>query len=116
MRLPEPSASVNLYQYTRAGARPPTRTRQVQSDSAEMGTLCVATTRRKSGSCETSTVSFRAGVGTGFRRVHNSTLLLSGSPEATPSGKRSRRSRQGTAEAFGKGLLHAAVAPNNDAR
>ena len=116
MRLPLPSESVNRYQYTRAGVRPPTRTRQVQSDSAETATVCVATTRRNCGSRETSTVRFRAGVGIGCRRVHNNTLVLSGSPEATPSGKRSRRSRQCTAEAFGNGTLHAADAPNIAAR
>ena len=37
--------------------------------------------------------------------------MLSGSPEATPSGKRSRRSRQTRWDFAPKGVLQAAVAP-----
>jgi len=36
------------------------------------------------------------------RHVHSNTPLLSDSPEATPSGKRSRRSRQKIFEGAGK--------------
>jgi hypothetical protein len=47
IRLPVPSLSVNRYQYTRAGFRPPSRTRHVQSAAAEAGVLAVATTGSK---------------------------------------------------------------------
>jgi len=47
----------------------------------------------------------------GGRRVHSRTLLLSGSPDATPSGKRSRRSRHVIWDLVPNGLLQAAVAP-----
>jgi hypothetical protein len=47
----------------------------------------------------------------GGRRVHSRTLLLSGSPDATPSGKTSRRSRQAMLDFDRNGLPQAAVAP-----
>src|SRR5208282_6039219 len=64
----------------------------------------------------TSTVNCGVGPSVSFsteygRRVHNSTLLLSGSPEATPSGKRSRRSRHAICDFAPNGRPQAAVAP-----
>src|SRR5580704_15495597 len=48
----------------------------------------------------------------GARRVHSNTLWLSGSPDATPSGYRSRRSFHATVEADAKSRPQAAVAPS----
>src|SRR6202041_2344996 len=59
-RLPLPSASVKRYQYNFAGFRPPTSTRQVQSASAEIGALAVATTCWNASSSATSTFNFSA--------------------------------------------------------
>src|SRR5579864_2546022 len=112
-RLPNPSESVKRYQYTRLGLSPPTSTRQVQSDAAEIGALAVATTRVNISSSETSTFNFGADPfsAAGGRRVHKRTLLLSGSPEATPSGKRSRRSCHAIRDFAPNALPQAAVAP-----
>jgi hypothetical protein len=54
----------------------------------------VATTRRKASSSAISTVSVAVSPVSNGRRVHRMTPSGAGSPEATPSGKRSRRSRQ----------------------
>ena len=84
------------YQYSRAGFSPPTSTRQVQSDAAlTPGLRSCATTRRKARPrrprrSERCRVACRSN----GRRVQRMTLVGSGSPEATPSGKRSRRSFQ----------------------
>ncbi len=108
------------YQYTRLGLRPPTSTRQVQSDAAETGAAAVATTRVNCSSSATSTfsfttsnlrVAFSTDLSTGGRRVHSRTLLLSGSPDATPSGKRSRRSCHAMLDFDANGPAQAAVAP-----
>src|SRR5271155_5627970 len=112
MRLPKPSGSVKRYQYTRLGFSPPTKTRQVQSDAAETGAVAAATTRVNNSSSATSTFNWTAGLAPmAGRRVHNSTLLLSGSPDATPSGKKSRRSRHAMRDFVPNGLPQAAVAP-----
>ncbi len=92
MRLPLPSWSMKRYQYSRAGLSPPTSTRAVQSAAAETGTEACETTRRKAASSATSTVSSDRSLRSNGRRVQRMTLVGSGSPEATPSGKRSRRS------------------------
>src|SRR5216684_5084902 len=111
MRLPVPSRSEKRYQYTEAGFRPPTSTRHVQSESSEIGAACDAMTRVKSSSSATSRFNLNFGVRTGWgQRVQRRTLLLSGSPEATPSGNRSRRSRHATREAEADKFPHAAVA------
>src|SRR3954470_15598174 len=114
-RLPLPSASVKRNQYTVAGFKPPTRTRQVQSETSESGTDCSATTFLNSESSATSTVSRDAGAVPGARRVQSRTLWLSGSPEATPSGNNSRRSRQWLADGLGKAYPQAAEAPRRAA-
>src|SRR5262245_29765409 len=76
-----------------AALRPPTNTRQVQSDSANAGVSLTATTLRNSGSSATSTVNRSAGnPASGALRVQRSTLTAFGSPDATPSGYTSRRS------------------------
>src|SRR5260370_38153102 len=88
MRLPFPSRSEKRYQYADAGFRSPTSTRHVQPESSEIGAACDAMTRVKRSSSATSRVNLNSGVRTGWgQRVQSSTLLLSGSPEATPSGK-----------------------------
>ena len=61
-------------------------------------------------SSETSRVN-RADFPEAGYRVQNKTLLLSGSPEATPWGKSARRSRQRILERRGAGKPHAAAAP-----
>ena len=81
------------------GLRPATSTLHVQSVSAEMSTSFLPMTRRKSASSAISTCSFAAAVPSGGRRVHKMTLYGSGSPEATPCGKRSRRSCHVTLDA-----------------
>src|SRR5579859_6573062 len=112
MRLPLAARSVKRYQYTRAGLSPPTSTRQVQSDVSEIGASAVATVREKASSSATSTINLSVVLPPfGGRRVHSSTLWLSGSPEATPSGKQSRRSCQEMSERVAKDFPHAAVAP-----
>src|SRR5260370_28436641 len=111
MRLPVPSRSEKRYQYTEAGFSPPTSTRHVQSESWEIGAACDAMTRLKSSSSATSRFNLNFGVRTGWgQRVQRRTLLLSGSPEATPSGNRSRRWRHATREPEGDKFPHAAVA------
>src|SRR5580698_7581998 len=116
MRLPKPSGSVKRYQYTRLGLRPPTSTRQVQSEAADTGAVAVATTRVNDSSSAASTFKVTGSGSPGFspmggRRVHSSTLLLSGSPDATPSGNRSRRSCHAMRDIVPNGLPQAAVAP-----
>src|SRR5262249_61971665 len=93
----------------------PPSTRQVQSASAEIETFCVAITRWNVWSSATSAISSPACLGSGVRRVHNKTLLLSGSPDATPSGKRSRRSRQEIFEGAENERAQAASTPKTDA-
>ncbi len=85
-----------------------------------LAAAAVATTRVNIPSSATSTFNIWARVAPDLplsfsldsgRRVHNRTLLLSGSPDATPSGKRSRRSRQAMCDSVPNGLLQDAVAP-----
>src|SRR5580765_1524100 len=93
--------------------KPPTSTRQVQSEAAEIGAGVVATTRRKDASSATSTINvLTPRASAGGRRVHNSTLSLVGSPEATPSGYRSRRSRHASRDGAAKAVPQAADAPS----
>jgi hypothetical protein len=99
----------------RAGFRAPTSTRAVQSAAAEIGTAVCVTTRSKASSSATSTVSCARSPRSTGRRVHKITLVGSGSPEATPSGKRSRRSFQLVREAAAA-PPQASVAPIADAR
>src|ERR1700722_10404468 len=99
----------------RFGFSPPTKTRQVQAEAAETGHTAFATTRVNISSSATSTFNFTdrsLEVPSDIaRRVHNRTLLLSGSPDATPSGKRSRRSCHAIGDFADSGLPQAAVAP-----
>ena len=53
-RLPRPVSSVKRYQYSVAGDRPPTSTRQGQSAAARIGARIAATTSRNPGSRATS--------------------------------------------------------------
>src|ERR1700685_3743784 len=86
-RLPWPPASVNRYQYSRAGRRPPTTTRQVQSAADVAVAVATATTSWNCGSAAISTVRrSRLAPPVAGQRVHNTTLSLVGSPDATPSG------------------------------
>src|SRR6478736_2384622 len=95
IRLPLPLSSTKRYQYSPAGGRWPTSTRQVQSDSADTRAVVVAITRVKAESSATSTSSLALLRPSAYgRRVQSSTLLSSGSPDATPCGYNSRRSRQ----------------------
>src|SRR5271154_3775694 len=69
-------------------------------------------TRSNDSSSATSTFNLFVVVAPiGARRVHRRTLSLSGSPEATPSGKRSRRSRQETLDDVAKASPQTDVAP-----
>src|SRR5512135_2087579 len=111
-RLPFPSASENRYQYSRDGRSPPTRTRQVWSASRSARARASATTRVNAGSSATSTVRATAGRAPPFdTRVQRITLSCAGSPDATPSAKRSRRSTQRARERAGFAPAQAAVAP-----
>jgi hypothetical protein len=110
-RLPSPLASTKRYQYSRAGFRPPTNTRQVQSDSADIVVLARVTTCLKAWSSATSTVTAGAGrAAVAGQRVQRITLSGCGSPEATPSGKRARVSVH-AADRSEREPPHAYVAP-----
>jgi hypothetical protein len=107
-RLPSPLASAKRYQYSVAGVNPPTSTRQVQSESADILVLARAIRRLKFLSSATSSVtSGMARTEVGGQRVHKITLSACGSPEATPCGNRSRFSRHEPAGRKKRVPLHA---------
>src|ERR1700733_7766712 len=90
-RLPSPLASTKRYQYSRAGFSPPTNTRQVQSESADILAPARVTRCLNAWSSATSTVTSGDGrAAVAGQRVQRITLSGCGSPEATPSGKRAR--------------------------
>src|SRR5581483_4972298 len=91
-RLVCPDSSVKRYQYTVAGFRFPTSARQVQSAAAETVAGAEAITVAKASSSATSTSRRLEVPLSNGRRVQSNTLSGCGSPEATPSGNRSRRS------------------------
>ena len=100
------------YQYSRLGLRSVAKKRHVQSESALM--LAVPPTRifLKSGVVEISTTSFLATLSfTGGRLVHRMTLLAVGSPDATPCGKRSRRSMANVGTLFAHPFFVAMAKP-----
>src|SRR5258706_4542333 len=81
------------YQYSRLGLRSLAKKRHVQSESALRCAVPPARIFLKLAVVEISTTSFVAVLSfTGGRLVHRITLLAVGSPDATPCGKRSRRS------------------------
>src|ERR1044072_3988551 len=92
-RLAKPCSSMKRYQYSRSGSRSGDRKRHVQSESALIFAVPPAMIFLNSGVVEISTTNFLAILSfTGGRLVHKITLLAVGSPDATPCGKRSRRS------------------------
>ena len=95
-------------QYTWADFNPPASTRQVPSAACDTGAVAVVTILRKFSSSATSTNSLRTLASPA--RVQRITFLSSGSPEATPSGNRSRRSLHFTAGSLA-GFPHAATGP-----
>src|SRR4029077_11546620 len=78
IRLPLPLSSTKRYQYSLAGGRWPTSTRQVQSDAADTCAVVLAITRVNSESSATSTSNLALLRPSVYgRRVHSSTLLSS---------------------------------------
>src|SRR5579872_7363660 len=111
-RLELPRSSMNRYQYSRRGLSPAANTRHVQSESAESATIDSATMLWNATSSATCAVRRDAlSPATGGRRVQINTLSGNGSPDATPCGKRSRRSGHDGDERSGKRGFHAKVAP-----
>ena len=111
-RLPSPLASIKRYQYSRAGFRPPTNTRQVQSDSADILVLARVTRFLNALSSASSTVTSGAGrAAVAGQRVQRITLSDCGSPEATPSGKRVRTSVHAAPDRNEREPPHAKLAP-----
>src|SRR6202042_2291822 len=95
IRLPLPAPSTKRYQYSCAADRWPTSTRQVQSDASCTRADVFAITRVNAASSATSTSKLALLRPSAYgRRVQSRTLFSSGSPDATPCGYRSRRSRQ----------------------
>jgi len=93
VRLAKPCSSIKRYQYSWPGSRFGAKKRHVQSESALICALPPARIFLKSGVVEISTISVLAELSfTGGRLVHKITLWAVGSPDATPCGKRSRRS------------------------
>src|SRR4029078_1335280 len=89
------------YQYSVLGSRSFARKRHVQSESALICAVPPARIFLNSGVVEISTTSFLAMLSfTGGPLVHRITLLDVGSPDATPCGKRSRRSMASVGSLF----------------
>src|SRR3984957_7727624 len=107
-RLPSPLASIKRYQDSRAGLRPPTNTRHVQSDCADNFVLETVPMLLKGGFSANSTVTSGDGrAAVAGQRVQRITLSGCGSPEATPSGKRARISVHAPADRSDREPPHA---------
>src|SRR6185295_2025230 len=112
IRLANPCSSTKRYQYSELGLRSVAKKRHVQSDSALICAVPPASIFLNAGVVEISTTSFLAALSfTGGRLVHKITLLAVGSPDATPCGKRSRRSIAGVGSLFAQPFVVAMAKP-----
>src|SRR6185503_1982145 len=112
IRLAKPCSSMKRYQYSRLGSRSGAKKRHVQSESALIFAVPPARIFLNSGVVEISTTNFLATLSlTGGRLVHKITLLEVGSPDATPCGKRSRRSMANTGSLFAQPFFVAMAKP-----
>src|SRR6186713_1962709 len=112
VRLAKPLSSTKRYQYSQLGSRSVTRKRQVQSESALIVAVPPARIFLNSGVVETSTTNLVVKLSfTGGRRVHKITLSAVGSPDATPCGKRSRRSMTDMGRLFAQPFFVAIAKP-----
>src|SRR5882762_11284400 len=100
------------YQYSRLGSRSVVKKRHVQSESTLICAVPPARIFLNSGVVEISTTNFLAALSfTGGRLVHKITVLAVGSPDATPCGKRSRRSIASEASLFAQPFFVAIAKP-----
>src|SRR6185436_13324410 len=100
------------YQYSRLGSRSVAKKRHVQSTSALICAVPPARIFLKSGVVEISTTNVLATLSfTGGRLAHKITLLAVGSPDATPCGKRSRRSMASVGSLFAQPFFVAMAKP-----
>src|SRR5436190_13271322 len=114
IRLAKPWSSTKRYQYSRLGLISVTRKRHVQSDSALISAVPPVRIFLKSGVVDISTINFLVKLScTGGRLVHKITLSAVGSPDATPCGKRSRRSIAGVGSLFPQLLFVIMAKPMN---
>src|SRR5262245_37024478 len=112
IRLAKPCSSTKRYQYSQLGSRSLVKKRHVQSESALIFAVPPARIFSNSGVVEISTSNFLATLSfTGGRLVHKITLLAVGSPDATPCGKRSRRSVAGVGSLFAHPFVVAIAKP-----
>src|SRR6185503_11234713 len=112
IRLAKPCSSMKRYQYSRLGSRPVVKKRHVQSESALICAVPPARIFLNSGVVEISTINFLASLSfAGGRLVHRITLLAFGSPDATPCGKRSRRSTASVGSLFAQPFFVATAKP-----
>lgn len=112
IRLAKPCSSIKRYQYSRLGSRSVARKRHVQSESALIFAVPPAKILLNSGVVAISTVNLLPTLSfAGGRLVHRITLSTVGSPDATPCGKRSRRSRAGVASLPAQPFVVASAIP-----